>query len=32
MQVSKFEFNKEMSFFDMMVPTADTYKTRYVLE
>jgi len=31
-QVSKFEFNKEMSFFDMMVPTADTYKTRYCIE
>lgn len=31
-QVQKFEYVKEMSFFDMMVPTADTYKHRYCLE
>jgi len=31
-QVQKFEYNKEMSFFDMLVPTSDTYKTRYCLE
>ena len=31
-KVDKFEFNKEMSFFEMMVPTADTYKHRYCLE
>lgn len=31
-QVSKFEYIKDMSFFDMMVPTADTYKTRYCIE
>jgi dynein heavy chain len=31
-QVQKFEYNKEMSFFDMMVPTSDTYKTRFILE
>ena len=30
--VSKFEFSKEQSFFDMMVPTADTFKTRYCIE
>ena len=31
-QVQKFEYIKDMSYFDMMVPTADTYKTRYCLE
>jgi dynein heavy chain, axonemal len=31
-QVQKFEYVKDMSFFDMMVPTADTYKHRYCLE
>jgi len=31
-QVQKFEYVKDMSFFDMMVPTADTYKTRYCIE
>lgn len=31
-QVQKFEYNKEQSFFDMLVPTSDTYKTRYCLE
>jgi dynein heavy chain len=31
-QVQKFEYIKDMSYFDMMVPTADTYKTRYALE
>lgn len=31
-KVDKFEFQKDMSFFDMMVPTADTYKHRYCLE
>lgn len=30
--VQRFEYNKEISFFDMMVPTADTFKTRFVLE
>lgn len=31
-KVEKFEYVKDMSFFDMMVPTADTYKHRYCLE
>jgi dynein heavy chain len=31
-QVQKFEYIKDMSYFDMMVPTADTYKTRFALE
>jgi dynein heavy chain len=31
-KVDKFEYVKDMSFFDMMVPTADTYKHRYCLE
>jgi dynein heavy chain, axonemal len=31
-QVQKFEYIKDMSFFDMMVPTADTYKHLYCLE
>jgi dynein heavy chain len=31
-QVQKFEYVQGMSFFDMMVPTADTYKHRYCLE
>ena len=31
-QVKKFEYVQGMSFFDMMVPTADTYKHRYCLE
>jgi dynein heavy chain len=31
-QVQKFEYVKDMSFFDMMVPTADTYKHRFCLE
>ena len=31
-RVEKFEYSKETSFFDMMVPTADTYKHRYCLE
>ena len=30
--VQKFEYVKDMSYFDMMVPTADTYKTRFCLE
>ena len=31
-RVEKFEYSKEMSFFEMMVPTADTYKHRFCLE
>jgi dynein heavy chain len=31
-RVDKFEYNREMSYFDMMVPTADTYKHRYCLD
>lgn len=30
--VPKFEYNKEMSYFDLMVPTSDTFKHRYCLE
>lgn len=31
-RVERFEYSKDMSYFDMMVPTADTYKHRYCLE
>ena len=30
--VPKFEYNRDASYFDLMVPTADTYKHRYCLE
>lgn len=30
--VPKFEYSKDMSYFDLMVPTADTFKHRYCLE
>ena len=31
-KVDTFVYNKDASFFDLMVPTADTYKHRYCLE
>jgi len=31
-RVEKFEYVRDSSYFDLMVPTADTYKHRYCLE